>query len=151
VQARRDKVKERQQAKQEGKTTAESGGHQIIVTYLKSKNIDFRMNRLLQIGGKTISADFQLADGNVVVKYWDPVAISALDQQAPHRKRAYESYLKSWTDFAGQYQLAGGKVYSIISADSGEILAKLTDCSDLSREARTFAFAQDNASSVQGQ
>jgi len=151
VQARRDRVKERQQARQEGKTTAESGGYQIVATYLRSKNIDFKMNRLLQIGGKTISADFELAGGTMTIKYWDPAAILALDQQAPYRRKAYESYLQSWTQFAQQYQHAGGTVYSIISADSGEILAKLTDCSELSREARAYAIAQPDASTVQRQ
>ncbi len=145
VQARRDRVKERQQARQEGRT-AGSRGDQIIATYLKSKNIDFRMNRALQIDGKTISADFELTGRNMTIKYWDPAAILALDQQAPHRKRAYESYLQSWGQFAGQYQREGGKIYSIISADSGEILAKLTDCSELTGEVRTYALAQDTAS-----
>ncbi len=146
VQARRDRLKERQQARQEEKTTAGSGGDQIIATYLRSKNIDFRMNRVLQIAGKTISADFELTGRNATIKYWDPVAILALDQQAPYRKRAYESYLQSWKDYSGQYQLAGGKIHSIISADSGEILAQLTDCGDLSGEVKTYALAQDNAS-----
>ena len=146
IQARRDRLKDRQQARQEQRTTAGSGGDQIVATYLKSKNIDFRMNRALQIDGKTISADFELTGRNMTVKYWDPVAILALDQQAPYRKKAYESYLQSWTQFAGEYQRAGRRIYSIVSADSGEILAKLTDCSDLSGEVRTYALAQDNAS-----
>ncbi len=142
VQARKDRLKERQQARQEEKTTAGSGGDQIVAAYLKSKNIDFRMNRALQIAGKTISADFELTGRNATIKYWDPVAILALDQQAPYRKRAYESYLQSWKDYSGQYQLAGGKIYSIISADSGQILAKLAECSDLQGAARTYAMAQ---------
>lgn len=142
VQARRDRLKERQQARQERGTTTGSAGHQIIATYLRSRNIDFTMNRLLQINGKTISADFQLTDGNATIKYWDPVEILALDQQAPHGKRAYEGYLQSWKQYAGEYQREGGTIYSIVSADSGEILAKLTDCSELNGEVTTYALAQ---------
>lgn len=142
IQARRDRIRERQQAGQEARMTAKAGGEQIIAAYLASKNVDFRMNRLLQIAGKTISADFELTGRNVIVKYWDPVEILALDQQAQHRKMAYENYLQSWKQFAGQYQDAGGEIYSIISADSGEILAKLTDCSELNGEVTTYALAQ---------
>ena len=131
--------------------TAGGGGNQIVAAYLRSKNIDFRTNRLLQIDGKTISVDFQLTDRNVIVKYWDPVEILALDQQAQYRKLAYENYLKSWKDFCGQYQREGGKIYSIVSADSAEILAKLTDCSELNGELTTYALAQDSASLVEKQ
>jgi len=145
IQTRRDRLRERQQASQERKVTASGGGNQIVAAYLRSKNIDFRTNRLLQIDGKTISVDFQLTGRNVIVKYWDPVEILALDQQA------YENYLKSWKDFCGQYQRAGGKIYSIVSADSAEILAKLTDCSELNGELTTYALAQDSASLVEKQ
>ena len=151
VQARRDRLKERQQASQNQRMTAGSGGNQIVAAYLRSKNIDFRMDRLFQIEGRTISVDFQLAGKNIIVKYWDPVEILALDQQAQSRKLAYENYLKSWMDFCGQYQRAGGKIYSIVSADSTEILAKLTDCSELNGEVTTYALARDNGSLIERQ
>jgi hypothetical protein len=149
VQARRDRIRERQQERQQERVTAGAGGDQIVAAYLKSRNIDFRTNRSLQIDGKTISADFELAGTNLIVKYWDPVAILALDQQAQYRKKAYESYLQSWKQFAGQYQHAGGTIYSIISADSTEILAKLTDCAELNAEVKTYASAQDDDSIAQ--
>ncbi|MHC4540928.1 MAG: hypothetical protein ACYS74_14285 [Planctomycetota bacterium] len=145
VEARRDRVRQLAKSGRRERTTGETGGSQIIAAYLKSKNIDFRTNRLLQIGGKTISVDFLLTDRNVMVKYWNPVEILALDQQAEYRKRAYESYLESWKEFCGQYQRAGGTIHQVISADSGEILAKLIDCSELNGEARAYALAQDNA------
>ena len=141
VQARRDRIKERQQER----TMAAAGGDQIVAAYLKSRNIDFKISRALQIDGKTISADFELAGTNLIVKYWDPAAISALDQQAQHRKVAYENYLQSWKQFEGQYQHAGGTIYSIISADSNEILAKLTDCDELNTETKAYASAQGSA------
>ncbi|HUV66755.1 MAG TPA: hypothetical protein VMW24_22900 [Sedimentisphaerales bacterium] len=151
IQARRDRLRERQQASQERTMAAGSGGDQIVAAYLRSKNIDFTMNRLFQIGSKTISADFQLTDRNIIVKYWDPVEILALDQQAQYRKLAYENYLKSWKDFCGQYQRAGGTVYSVVSADSAEILAKLTDCTELNGEVTTYALAQGSGSIVEKQ
>ncbi|UCC98870.1 MAG: hypothetical protein JSW66_03055 [Phycisphaerales bacterium] len=151
VEARRNQIRQLAKSGRRERATGETGGSQIIAAYLKSKNIDFRTNRLLQIAGKTISVDFLLTDRNVMVKYWDPIEILALDQQAEYRKRAYEDYLESWKDFCGQYQRAGGTVYSIISADSGEILAGLTDCSELNGEERTYALAQDNAAIIDEQ
>jgi hypothetical protein len=99
---------------------------QIIAQYLKSKNIDFGMNRILQIEGKTISVDFLLKDKNIILKYWNPVEILALEQQPQYKKMFYEKYLETWGDFCAKYQNSGGKIYQIITADTKEILAKLT-------------------------
>jgi hypothetical protein len=151
VEARRDRIRQLAESRRQEGSTGKIDGSQIIAAYLKNKNIDFRKNRLLQIGGKTISADFMLTGRNVIVKYWDPVEILALDQQAGYRKRAYESYLESWKQFAGQYQHAGGTIYQIISADSDEILVKLTDCDALEGEERAYALAQDNAAIAEKQ
>lgn len=144
VEARRDRIKRLAESRRQEGSVGKTDGSQIIAAYLKSKNIDFRKNRLFQMGSKTISVDFILTGRNVVLKYWDPVEIVALDQQAEYRKRAYESYLGSWKEFCAQYQHAGGTIYQIITADSDEILAKLTDCGALDGEERAYALAQDD-------
>jgi hypothetical protein len=65
------------------------------------------------------------------------------------RKRAYENYLESWKAFCRQYQQAGGTIYQIVSADSDEILAKLTLCNELNGEEKTYAMAKDSTATVE--
>jgi hypothetical protein len=139
AKARSQRARQLAESRKQQRAAREGGGSQIIAAYLKSKNIDFRTDRLLQIEGKTISADFLLTDRNIIIKYWDPVEILSLDQQAEYRKLAYENYLESWKEFCGQYQQAGGTIYQIVSADSDEILAKLTLCNELNGEEKTYA------------
>lgn len=149
VGARRQRIRQLAASRRQERATRESDGGRLIAAYLASRNIEFRTDRLLQIEGKTISADFLLPDGNVLIKYWDPVEILALGQQAEHRKLAYETYLESWKGFCSEYQRAGGKIYQIISADSDEILAKLTDCDELNGQERVYALAQNGAAAAQ--
>ena len=149
VKARSERVRQLAESSRQERTTRENGGSQIIAAYLKSKNIEFRTNRLLQIEGKTISADFLLTGRNIIIKYWDPVEILSLDRQAEYRKRAYENYLESWKEFCGQYQQAGGTIYQIVSADSDEILAKLTLCNELNGQERIYALAQSSTAAAE--
>ncbi|MFH1719376.1 MAG: hypothetical protein ABIF19_18640 [Planctomycetota bacterium] len=109
---------------QRSKITA-TGGKDIIAQYLAGQDIDFRTTRILQVEGKTVSVDFLLADGNVLIKYWNPLEILALEHKAEYKKKAYEEYLESWKGFCSEFQRAGGKVYQIISADTGEISTEL--------------------------
>jgi len=148
TETRRQRAGQLAEPRKQERATRETGGSRIIAAYLAGRNIEFRMDRLLQIEGKTISADFLLPGSNVLIKYWDPVEISALDQQPEHRKRAYENYLESWKGFCGEYQKAGGKIYQIVSADSDEILAKLTDCNELTGPEQIYAAAQSNTPAV---
>jgi len=149
AKARSQRARQLAESRRQQRAARESGGSQIIAAYLKSKNIDFRTDRLLKIEGKTISADFLLTDRNTIIKYWDPAAILSLDGQAEYRKRAYKNYVESWKEYCGHYQQAGGTVYQIVSADSDEILAKLTLCNELNGQEKTYAMAQHSAVTVQ--
>jgi hypothetical protein len=149
AKARSQRARQLAESRRQQRAARESGGSQIIAAYLKSKNIDFRTDRLLKIEGKTISADFLLTDRNTIIKYWDPAAILSLDGQAEYRKRAYKNYVESWKEYCGHYQQAGGTVYQIVSADSDEILAKLTQCNELGGPEKTYAMAQHSAVTVQ--
>jgi len=148
AETRRQKAGQLAELRKQERATRETGGSRIIAAYLAGRNIEFRMDRILQIEGKTISADFLLPGSNVLIKYWNPVEISALGQQPEHRKRAYENYLESWKGFCGEYQQAGGKIYQIVSADSDEILAKLTDCNELNGPEQIYAAAQSSTPAV---
>jgi len=109
---------------QRGKITA-TNGKDIVAQYLEGQNIDFRMTRILQVEGKTISVDFLVADGNILIKYWNPLEILALQYKAEYKKKAYEDYLESWKGFCAEFQGAGGKIYQIISSDRNEISTEL--------------------------
>ncbi len=94
AQAGRERKRELARARQEKNAGRAKDGKQIIARYLKGRNIDFRMTRSLSIEGKTISVDFLLNDGTMILKYWNPTEILALEKQQGHRKKFYERYLE---------------------------------------------------------
>jgi len=130
--ARKERIRQLRQSRKQITTMAKvKDGNEIICGYLRSKNIDFKTNRFLKINNKTVSVDFLLEDKNIIIKYWNPVEILALEQQAQYKRNYYKRYLETWSDYCGKYQRAGGKIYQIISADTEEILAELTLCHEL--------------------
>lgn len=142
IKARREELRQLAQSRKQKRLMNENNGKETIVAYLKDNNIDFRMNRMLSMEGKVLSADFIFEDGRKVISYWDPVEIKALDQQAERRMLAYQNYVNSWKDFCAKYQQAGGQIFQIISADREEILAQLTSCDELSETQITYAMAR---------
>lgn len=149
IETRRQKIGQSAELRRQERAARETGGSRIIAAYLAGRNIEFRMDRLLQIEGKTISADFLLPGSNVLIKYWDPAEISALGQQSERRKLAYENYLESWNSYCGEYQQAGGKIYQIVSADPDEIFAKLVNCNELNSPERIYAAAQSKTPALE--
>jgi hypothetical protein len=149
IETRKQRARQVAKSSSQERATRETGGSRIIAAYLAGRNIEFRMDRLLQIEGKTISADFLLPGSNVLIKYWDPAEIAALGQQSERRKLAYDNYLESWKSYCGEYQQAGGKIYQIVSADSDEILAKLADCNELNGPERIYAATQSNTAAIE--
>jgi hypothetical protein len=139
VQARRERIRQLKQARGQANAIRQTDGKQIISNYLKGKNIDFRTNRLLCIDDKTISVDFLLKDRNIIIKYWNPVEILALDQKPEYKRNYYERYLESWKDFGGKHQRSGGKIFQIISANPDEISARLTDHHELISAEKVYA------------
>ncbi len=126
IKTRREQLDQLAQARKQKRALNRSTGKETIVAYLNGNNIDFRMNRLLSIEGKVLSADFILGDGDTVISYWDPATIQALSGQDEHRMFLYQNYLNSWKDFCMEYQQAGGEIFQIVSSDREEILAQLT-------------------------
>jgi len=142
IKARREEVEQFAQARKRKRLTHENNGKKTIMAYLKDNHIDFRMNRLLSMEGRVLSADFILEDGRKVISFWDPAEIQALGQQAEHRMLAYQNYVHSWKDFCTNYQQAGGEIVQIVSADREEILAQLINCDEPSGTQTTYAMTQ---------
>lgn len=142
IKARREELRQLAQARKHERALNRSDGKATIAAYLKGKNIDFRMNRLLSIKGRVLSADFILGDGQTVISYWDPVEIQALDGQDKHKTLLYQNYVNSWKAFCVEHQRAGGEVFQIVSTDREEILARLMVCDKLSGPQTTYAMAQ---------
>ena len=142
IKARREELRQLAQARKKEYLANRSVGKETIVAYLKGRNIDFRMNRLLSMEGKVLSTDFILGDGKTVISYWDPVEIEALDRQAEHKMLRYQNYVDSWKSFCTEYQRTGGNIFQIVSTDREEILARLTLCDALSETQTTYATAQ---------
>ncbi|KPL22506.1 MAG: hypothetical protein AMJ75_07940 [Phycisphaerae bacterium SM1_79] len=125
--ARQAKAEQLKRRREKIRTTDEFGGKDIISAYLRLKNIDFRINRILSIENNLISVDFILTDKNTIIKYWNPEKILALQKENDPRISSYENYLKSYKDFVGRYLDSGGRIYQIITADDTEILSKLLE------------------------
>ena len=142
IKAHKEELRQLAQARKQKRMLNRNNGKETIVAFLKDKNIDFRMSRLLSIAGKVLSADFILDDGHTVISYWDPAEIQALDHQAEHRRHVYQRYVNAWKDFCTDYQRAGGKIFQIVSSDREEILARLTHFDEAGESETTYAMAQ---------
>jgi len=151
--ARKAKAEQLKRRRDQIRTAKEYGGKDIISGYLKLKNIDFRINRILSIENNLISVDFILTDRNIIIKYWNPEKILALQKQQNPRIRSYESYLESYKDFCSEYLDSGGQIYQIITADNTEVLAKLLEYKELcneqeSGETTTVAKASEDSTAL---
>lgn len=104
---------------------------QLICSYLKSKKIDFKMERVFTIEGKTISADFLIRDKNVVIKYWSPVDSKQMSGWPDLYNNMYDKYLRTWDTLLDDYQKAGLIVFQITSSNREEILAELSTLSEI--------------------
>jgi hypothetical protein len=127
LRACKERIERLRDARKKIKAMRENDGKEIIYNYLKGKNIDFRMNRLLKIENKTLSVDFLLRDKNLIIKYWNPDEM----QQAGYRKSICEKYQEEWRTLSQEFVANGGKIYEIESANREEILGKLDLCNQL--------------------
>jgi len=155
LQTRKVRTQMLEQLRQQRSKITAMDGKDIIAGYLEGQNIDFRTTRILQVEGKTISVDFVLADRNVLIKYWNPLEILALQHKAEYKQKAYEDYLESWKSFCAEFQGAGGKIYQIISSDNNEISTSLAkfinspkDRPDPDEGKRTYALDQGGAATI---
>ena len=113
LRARKDRLERSRETAEEIKAMRENDGKEIIYSYLKSKNLNFRMNKLLKIESKTLSVEFLLRDKNTIIKYWNP---DDIEQQAGYRKSICEKYQAKWRDLSQEFVAKGGKIYEISSA-----------------------------------
>jgi hypothetical protein len=125
--ARQAKMEQLKRRRQQIRSDEEFGPKDIISAFLRLKNMDFRINRILSIENNLISIDFILTGENTIIKYWNPEKILALQKEDDPRISSYEHYLETYKDFAGQYLDSGGRIYQIITADDTEILSKLLE------------------------
>jgi hypothetical protein len=105
----------------------------VISDYLECRDIAFRMNRVLKVGGKTASVDFLLVDNGTLIRYWDPEEAHSLAHQEGYKALVYEKYRQACSAFDEAYEARGGRVYEIDAADD-EIVGKLQGCAELSGE-----------------
>jgi hypothetical protein len=100
------------------------GGQNVITTWLNSKGISFRTERIMRVEGNLVSVNYLLGDGKIMIKYWNPNEILAL-QRSGNAQGVYNRYFESWKQEVGKYQASGGKIIQIISSDNQEILSQL--------------------------
>jgi len=120
----------------------------IIQAYLKSKNIDFKATRSLQIENKMISIDLILNDKNLIIKYWNAEEIVALVEQEDYKTKQFDKYLASWREHSEDFINAGGNILQINTSDSKKILAQLENNDALNQPEIMYAYAQNDAANI---
>lgn len=127
-EARMHKLRTQQLARVEEKGSASTNpldADRVISDYLKGRNLSFRMERVLKVGSRTVSADFVLPADRVIIKYWNPEALRSLADAAEYKQLLCEKYTRKCSKLYKAYGRAGGNVYQIKSADRQEILNQL--------------------------
>lgn len=144
IEARKARRIELAKARQRKIEIRANCGKQIIAGFLKSRNIDFKVTRILSIEGRIVSVDFLLNDGNTILKYWNPAEIQSLGQSQGRRRKFYDKYVDSWSGVCAEHMKAGGTIFQIVSSDADEILASLPLCPDLNGTEKVYALATES-------
>lgn len=131
LNARMERVGQLKKHRQEANATSDIDGGEIIHQYLKSKNINFQMNRILRVDNKRLSVDFLLKNRNTLIRYCDPKGMERLARDSGCNARLCERYRQMCSDFSEEFEQKGGKIYQIVSASAQEILDKLALCNEL--------------------
>jgi len=107
-------------------------GMQVIRRYLDARGFqNIRINRILRVDNKLISADIIVADQDLVVKYWDPKEIKALEAKADCKRKMFERYRQKWDRFADEHLRGDGEIYHVRASDKKDIVAALDACDGL--------------------
>jgi hypothetical protein len=135
-------------AQDTAQSTRPQDGRDIIRGHLLAKGIQSAsVNRILMIDNQLVSADFVLKDRNLLIKYWNPEAIKALNTQEGSRQQAYENYRTNWAKVAAQHEQNGGQIYTVEASDAQTIVAALDACTTLDTnpqaEGRTVLYARN--------
>jgi len=143
IEARKARRIELAQARRQKSAIRAGNGKEIIAGYLKGRNIDFKVTRILCIEGRIVSVDFLLNDGNTILKYWNPAEMQSVAQSQGLGRKFYDKYVESCISLCAEHLKAGGKIHQIISSDADEILAKLPLCPDLNGDEKVYALATE--------
>lgn len=128
--------------------TRPQDGRDIIRGHLLAKGIESAsVNRILMIDNQLVSVDFVLKDRNLLIKYWNPEAIQALNAQESSRQKTYANYQESWAKVAAEHERNGGQIYTVEASDAQTIVAALNACTTLDikpqAEDQTVLYARD--------
>lgn len=120
----------------------------IIRQHLLAKGIDtVEIDRIFRIDNELVSVDVRVKDRNLLIKYWNPEQIKALDTKEGFKQKIYEKYRDDWTRVAAAYERDGGQVYYVEAADAQTIVAALDSCPTLDTGPetadRTVMYAKD--------
>lgn len=114
-----------------------------IAQILNNKKIPFRMNRYLQIEGKTVSVNFDIEDANIIIKFWNSKEITEISKENDYKKMSYENYFESWKDYCLKYIGNSKKVYNVIAGSKEEVY-KQFDFNDDSKNDDTICSVAKN-------
>ncbi len=113
-------------------------GMDVIKQNLLARDIrSASINQILMIDNQLISVDFLLTDRNLLIKYWDPKGIAALNAQGGSRQKHYENYQRNWAEVAAEHQTNGGQIYYVAASDAETIVAALDSCATLNVKPET--------------
>ena len=87
----------------------------------------YRLTRTLKIDQDTLSFDIVLKDRDLIIKYWNPTGILALQQTSGYKEKILSKYMASWASFEVERDAAGFRTHHIISSDMGQVLEELAN------------------------
>lgn len=107
-------------------------GVDIIRQHLRAKGIaSVNINRIFRIDNQLVSVDVLVKDRNLLIKYWNPQEIEALDTKEQVKQKIYEKYRQDWTQIAARHEQNGGHVYYVEASEAQTIVAALNSCPTL--------------------
>jgi hypothetical protein len=87
---------------------------------------NYRFARSFKVDSEYASFDVLLANGNVIVKYWNPGFIAELKQSEGGLAKRYDRYVQSWSQIRATHEARGGKVFHIASNDTDQVMQQLS-------------------------
>ena len=123
-------------------------GVDTIRQHLLAKGITtVEINRIFRVDNQLVSVDVLVKDRHLLIKYWNPEEIEALDTKEGFKQKIYETYRQNWTQIAARHEQNGGQVYYVEASDAQTIVAALNSCTTLDTGPetpdRTIMYAKD--------
>lgn len=119
----------RHYAQDTSQTPQSPDGVTVIRQYLLARGIEsVNINRIFRIDNQLVSVDILVKDRNLLIKYWNPDGIAAMDAKEAFKQKAYAKYQEDWGRLAAAYEQNGGQVYYVEASDATTIVAALNSC-----------------------